>query len=191
MLTPHLCEQALAHFEARMRDTETFLEYGIGGSTLRALELGVKNVIVAESDPFWANKIKLLADRITQPYQNLHIVCVDFGEMGSWGTPLSPTLDTAKRYIEGVWDLASSLNLVPNTVLIDGRFRVACGCESILKCGKDTQILLDDAFRDSYINLREILEETSSHGRLLSFKRGDMLYSDVEECKKKNLMSVE
>jgi hypothetical protein len=188
-MKPHLDLQSLAYFERVLQSTDTYIEYGCGGSTIRAIELGVKNVIVAESDPFWANKIKALAEPILNSDQSLHIELIDFGKTAAWGNPIHITEDKALAYVESVWDKADELGLRPTVVLIDGRFRVSCGCESILRCSLGTLIMLDDAFRGDYLAFRECLPNFERHGRLLSFKKVDIVDNAVSECKTKHILS--
>ena len=188
-MDPHLDGIALAYFESVLQNTDTYIEYGCGGSTIRALELGVKNVIVAESDPFWADKVQNQAAEIMNAEQTLHIELTDFGTTAAWGTPIHVTEDKALAYVERVWDKADELGLRPTVVLIDGRFRVSCGCESILRCSLGTLIMLDDAFRGDYLAFRECLPNFERHGRLLSFKKVDIVDNAVRDCKKQHILS--
>jgi len=78
---------------------------------------------------------------------NLYLDHVDLGEVGAWGTPINiARYGDFWKYSVAPWKKATELNVVPDTVLIDGRFRVACFLYSLLSARVGTTIIFDDYF---------------------------------------------
>ena len=127
-------------------------EYGVGHSTLFVLEATSIPVISVETSQYWA---KHVMDRCVDA-ERLHVELVDVGEVGEYGRPL--TYDRRQNfaaYPRALW----SQPLLPDMVLIDGRFRVACFCQSVLAGRPGTRIVFDDyASRPIYHVVEEILD---------------------------------
>ena len=189
-MNPHLDAVALAYFESEIRNTDTYIEYGCGGSTVRAIELGVKNVIVAESDPFWVNKVKAVAEPILKSDQSLYIEYINFGCVEKWGTPTKVIKEKALAYVETVWDKAEQLYLVPNAVLIDGWFRVSAACETAIRGSLNTKVMFDDAFRKEYAPFRKVVADYEIKGRILTFDLHTYDLKTLLHCKESHILST-
>lgn len=143
------------------------LEYGSGGSTFVAAQ-GAGEVVSVENDPDWAL-------RMTTALENgglgvgARIHFADTGTVGDWGRPVH---DTAFRryhqYACDVWDRAWFKH--PDVILIDGRFRVACLINAILRATKPMTVLFDD-YRDrpGYHWVEGILKRREMVGRMAVF----------------------
>jgi len=169
-LKPHLCKEGLPYLVERLGDAETYVEYGSGGSTLLALELGVSNVIVAESDPGWVEKIREQAEDIVSGQQRLFVEYCDVGPVGPWGTPTTFTEDQARNYVSAVWDRVQMLGVRPDVVLIDGRFRVACFMQTLLKAQSHCEIIMDDYMRQEYFVVEDVCKLKKRIGRFGIFE---------------------
>jgi hypothetical protein len=119
------------------------LEFGMGGSTRRFLESGIARLDSVESDPAWLSamaketffKFFIRKKRLFPHYANI-------GPTRQHGLPCgSPNL-TWLRYHRQAWtDIdAKSLDLV----FIDGRFRLACACQTLLRCPQRPPIMIHD-----------------------------------------------
>jgi hypothetical protein len=144
------------------------LEYGSGGSTVLAAELG-KPVVSVESDSAWAKQMNaLLASR--HPNAQATVQHVNIGKTGKWGKPLRP--DGALNYHSypmSVWDSKGFHH--PDVILIDGRFRVACFCTTLLRLKKPATILFDDYNgRDRYQIVERLLKPIEQHERMAVFE---------------------
>jgi protein O-GlcNAc transferase len=120
---------------------ETILEYGSGGSTDLAASLG-KRVFSVESDRVWAQSMR---DYLNAAYPSAEVTThyVDIGRTKSWGRPVNgKRMADYHHYPLAIWDSAGFV--VPDVILIDGRFRVACLCAAILKIDRPTRVLFDD-----------------------------------------------
>ena len=69
------------------------------------------------------------------------------------------------------WEIARASNIVPDTVFIDGRFRVASFLYTLVAARAGTTILFDDYVkRPEYHVVEEFCRVESTHGRLAVFR---------------------
>jgi hypothetical protein len=145
-MPPPLSDQLIA----LMRKSSCYLEYGTGGSTVKAVKLGIPVILAVESDAIWLEAVRNKIDKLISGsrYQLMH---VDIGPTGAGGYPVSEAdWKNYWRYPLEVWESCWSKNLVPDLVLVDGRFRVACFLASILFGQAGCRILVDDYFDRPY-----------------------------------------
>ena len=146
------------------------LEYGSGGSTIYAGQSIADFIITTENDQEFLNDViahypkggpKLIANYVY------------VGETGLWGYPLNRDhIDKWHRYPVVPWEAAEENNLSPDTVIIDGRFRVACFLYSIGHAQRDTVIFWDDYVnRESYHVVEEIVKPVATYGRAAVFEK--------------------
>jgi hypothetical protein len=130
------------YFTNRLKYSKVYLEYGSGGSTLLAAEIGVQRLFSVESDRAWiGNLSKIVRER----FLNLAFIdhYIDIGKTGDWGFPLDS--ERARHwpdYARSIWMHAAFQS--PDLILIDGRFRVSCFLASVACCTTETTILFDD-----------------------------------------------
>ena len=144
------------------------LEYGSGGSTVLAAELG-KPVVSVESDRSWAKQMNgLLADR--HKGAEAAVRHVDIGKTGAWGKPFKT--DGALNYHSypmSVWDSEDFRQ--PDVILIDGRFRVACFCTTLLRLKQPATVLFDDyEDRERYHIVERLFKPVEKHDRIAVFE---------------------
>lgn len=140
---PGLTSNALAHFERRLAQARTYLEYGMGGTTVRAAEGGVTTVVAIESDPVWFDLVRHRTGVAGEGRR--HLLRADIGPTGEWGFPTDDTgWRNYSRYALEPWTLCHDQKIEPDLVLIDGRFRLACGLAALLHAKPGTCILFDD-----------------------------------------------
>ena len=143
---PWFDDEGTELFERLLGDSDLYIEYGSGGSTVLAASLG-KSFVSVESD---RRMSKDLQDRIGPSTESGRIVSVDIGATGAWGAPLMthPNDDRLERwshYVTAPWEQLQE-DVLPDLVLVDGRFRVACALYSLIKLHAKPQatILFDD-----------------------------------------------
>ena len=131
-----------ALLRAELLRATTVLEYGSGGSTFLALELGVEFILSVESDAAWAADIgKALGARY--PKDRFHIHHADIGPTGDWGSPRDASgLRNYPAYAAAPYDLPAFRQ--PDLVFVDGRFRTACFLSALLRCTRPFRLLFDD-----------------------------------------------
>jgi len=77
---------------------------------------------------------------------------IDCGELRDWGTPLTYEKRASfLRYAKSVW----LDNFNPDTVLIDGRFRVLCFLNSLKYADEGTRIIFDDYIDRPHYHIAE------------------------------------
>ena len=135
-----------------MKSSNYFLEYGSGGSTVLAFQLG-KPLISIDSD-----------------------IPVDIGLTGRWGTPFFkwPTRSRLRKwrnYPNAPWQIMESE--VPDLIMIDGRFRVCCALTTIKKMSHENYMMLIDdyAARPNYHVVERFAELEKMVGRMAVFRK--------------------
>ena len=140
-----------------MKTGNIYFEFGAGGSTNIASYYKIQTYSV-ESDPKWH---KLLKDNnITANYITVDLKGRFFGFPGN-GTDV----ENWKQYIQAY---KSEYNA--DIILIDGRFRVACGLDIFNKIRNDTIVLVHDyTNRKEYHILENYYLKMESWDTLASF----------------------
>jgi hypothetical protein len=169
---PCFDEAGLEFYLSCIRDSKIYLEYGSGGSTVQAAQF-VDVLVSVDSDPYFLGAVeKGLARRPGRA--DRHLIYSDIGLTGPWGTPVSRGLSKWRlakwrRYPESPWVIFRERGIEPDTILIDGRFRVACALESLSNLSRNSQTLL---LFDDYIN-RPYYHAIETCAKLI-FSRGRM-----------------
>jgi hypothetical protein len=100
-----------------------------------------------------------------------HFVHADIGPTKEWGVPVSAA-EWRKwhSYPLHVWDVGKKLGLVPDLVLIDGRFRLACFLATLLFAKAGCRIFFDDyAPRPQYQTAERFAAPATRTGRMAEF----------------------
>jgi hypothetical protein len=144
------------------------LEYGSGGSTLVAARLG-KKVVAIESDAQWADNMNAILESEGHS-QHARVVHKDIGATREWGKPKDNSgYKGFHRYPMAIWDNPDMD--APDVVLIDGRFRVACFCATIMRCQQPTLVLFDDyGDRPNYHIVERLAKPKEMIGRMAVFE---------------------
>jgi hypothetical protein len=142
-IRPHMSSAEIHCYERLLDHSEIVVEYGLGGSTLLALERpGIKKLISVDSDPRWVDKIchqPAVASAVSNG--TAKILHVDIGTVGNWGKPINKKkIDLWPKYPATPWEHVDRADLV----FVDGRFRVACILESALLAQPHTKIAVHD-----------------------------------------------
>ena len=119
------------------------LEFGAGGSSAFFAKKGVQQLISVESDREWINRMLLSNSTLREwakarRWSPFH---VEIGATGEWGFPLSHKPDVAwLNYHQFIWDAVDASKL--DFVLVDGRFRVACTLQLLLRTREKTPLIM-------------------------------------------------
>src|ERR1700722_847106 len=137
-----MSEAERVFFEQFLRCCTNYMEFGSGGSTIRALQTIASSgrVFTVDSNIDWLNKVKTSAgERETQ----LRCHYVDIGPTGDGGTPIDPSRSADFRnYFTEPWAYIDTDAV--DLYLIDGRFRVQCFIETARRCRGDAIVLVHD-----------------------------------------------
>lgn len=174
---PHLDPDALARWRAEMERTRVYLEYGSGGSTLAAISRA-EHVVTVESDAGFLSAVRRMVEEAPDRRATFAPLHVDIGRTEKWGRPLIEWASGARlakwrRYSALPWDYLEERSLKPDFVFVDGRFRVACALESLLRLpDAATPIMLDDyARRTRAYRAVHRFADTERVGRALILRR--------------------
>lgn len=130
---PHLLEGELPLFQREVSRAQSYLEFGMGGSTLFAATLGRKRIVSIDSDSSWVSTV---ADSIApfRKISKIDLIHCDIGPTGAWGAPVNhDMMANWPQYFQEPWRRFAAECAVPDLVYVDGRFRVACTLYSILR----------------------------------------------------------
>lgn len=161
-------QEETAFVKERYAEANAILEYGSGGSTILAAELGTPCHAV-ESDARWS---LMLTESLGERFggrSSAKVHYVDIGPTKEWGYPKNAQKwDQYWQYPLSVWN-APDLEQ-PDLVLIDGRMRAACFAAVLLNAKKKTTVLFDDyKQRTVYHGVERYVEPDLMVGRMAQF----------------------
>jgi len=146
---------------------------------LMAARAGVKQIVSVDSDNAWIEAVRAhpeIAPRCADGSTSL--LYADIGPVADWGRPADRSaIRQWSRYISAGWAEWARRESLPDLVLVDGRFRIAC-CLSValvtahLPASALPRILLHDVDekRAYYREALECLEQVEQVGTLLIMK---------------------
>lgn len=171
--SPSLDDETLAELKSCMRTAGSYLEYGTGGSTVLAAQLVSGPIYGVESDAKYLRAVKNAIAQFGRT--DIHLSHVNIGPVAQWGRPLIPwRLPSWEQYPKRPWH---DMHTPPDLILIDGRFRVACVLECLLRLPESWKgtILVDDyEGRPYYKVLESFVDRPEIIGRALKFGRGNI-----------------
>jgi hypothetical protein len=170
---PYFDKISLPYFLDKLQSCQYYLEFGSGGSTIYAAKLG-KNFTTVESDYFFLQAVRQKIDNSEFPrLGSRRYIHADIGLTKAWGVPVF-TQKTATRLAK--WKTYSDIplgdNYLPDLVLIDGRFRVACALKVVkyLANKADWLVMVDDYVdRDEYKEIERFATLYRIIGRMAVF----------------------
>ena len=138
-------------FKENIINASVYGEYGCGTSTIYASNNSSAEIISVETSEKWINKV-----RSEVRHENkLNIKFINVGMTSEWGYPISySNRKEFIKYIKFIWEQSK----LPDLILIDGRFRVACFLYSLMKAKKGTRIIFDDYNRKEYHVIEEYIK---------------------------------
>lgn len=160
--SPWMPARVAARLASLLGDSDTYLEYGVGGSTLLAARSGPGTLIGVDSDHRFLTAV---GGAIERAGKNIiwHPVHVDLGPTTYLGYP--KTLRVRRQW-SGYAIAPWQLGLSPDLVLIDGRFRLACALATAAHAAPGTLVVFDDyATRPWYWRAACYLDPVEKVGR--------------------------
>ena len=152
-------------FEQVAVTSEVYGEYGCGLSTKWVLANTSARVLSVDTSAVWVADVLSALD--TVELKRATISHVDLGSLGDWGWPNDySAANRFHEYTDRIWEQSLS----PDTVLIDGRFRVCCFLTSIRRAAPGTRIIFDDYVdRPRYHVVEKFIQRKQVHGRQCLF----------------------
>ncbi|RVT90210.1 hypothetical protein [Sphingomonas crocodyli] len=171
---PHFDPLSTEPFIDRLRSSKLYLEFGSGGSTVVAAQLGIETITV-ESDRWFGRAVQAKI----HPATTNTMLFIDLGLTRDWSYPVFKRQTPARRarwdeYTEAPRRHISKLGgRFPDLILVDGRFRMACAlvcAQEAHRLGQSTTICVDDyGDKDWYRPLEYSLGTPELVGRMAIF----------------------
>ena len=103
----------------------------------RVASRNTKQMFTVESDAAFLRAVRKRLKSIPEPHSQVTLIFVNIGLTEEWGIPVfkRPTRRRVARwrhYVAAPWEKLRTLGIEPDTILVDGRFRVACVLQSLL-----------------------------------------------------------
>lgn len=121
-----------ARLETELRKASAYFELGMGGSSLMAVRAGIEQMVSVDSDGAWVQAVAAhpeIAPRCADG--SVSILHADIGPVADWGRPADRSaVRKWSAYLSIGWAEWARRGTMPDLVLVDGRFRVAC-CLSV------------------------------------------------------------
>ena len=176
---PQLFEGDNSLFKSVLRSTKLYGEYGCGASTNWVLANTTADVRSVDTSRQWIDKV--LSDLDADTLRRASIYHVDLGEVGKWGRPRSyENRHHFHRYTDWIWEHGNR----PDTILIDGRFRVCCFLTCLRYADEGARLIFDDyTNRPHYHIVEKFVPREDACGRQCVFivpKRELIDCSDLE-----------
>lgn len=162
--------------EAELRAASAYFEFGMGGSSLLAVRAGIKEMVSIDSDGAWVDAVRAhpeIASRCAEG--SVSILHADIGPVADWGRPADRSaVRKWSAYLSTGWSEWARRGTLPDLVLVDGRFRVACCLSVAAACAhlppeNAPLVLLHDVDdkRAYYRDALEVLEQVDAVETLL------------------------
>lgn len=140
-LPVHMTSSERDALERFLDSASSYVEFGCGGSTVLACQKSLQFVVSLDSSHDWIAKTWRACQRNGKLVPQM--IFADIGPVGEWGRPVD---ESCKHrwpiYSAAVWDIPQAEDA--DFFLIDGRFRVACFLETILRCRADAVVAIHD-----------------------------------------------
>ena len=151
-------------FKDLLKNSKNYGEYGCGLSTEWVLNNTNANILSVDSSKEWIDKI---SSKNVEYKKRLKLQHIDLGKVENWGRPVGYEKSyNFINYFKWIW----TQDILPDTVLIDGRFRVCCFLTSIKYANENTKIIFDDYNNRPYYHVVEkFIKKEQTCGRQTLF----------------------
>lgn len=158
---------------AELARAASYFEFGMGGSTLMAARAGVRQIVSVDSDRAWVDAVRAhpeIAPRCADG--SMSLLHADIGPVTDWGRPADRSaVRKWSQYLSVGWTEWARRETLPDLVLVDGRFRVACCISIAVVCAQSSspRVLLHDVDdkRAHYRDALQFLEQIDQVETLL------------------------
>lgn len=162
-------------FKKYISQSKIYFEYGCGGSTyLASLCNNIEKIYTVDSDIEWLNKVQLHINKkkdITYIYNEMLTIPNTYGIPGKNATDIQK-IEYSNKFIK----------TLPNnvdTILIDGRFRVACALKLYPYINKNTIIIFDDfldrpCYHNIILNYFNLIDYTNDNSMAILQKKENL-----------------
>ena len=162
-IVPMMHKDEIKLFIKYLEKCTNYLEYGSGGSTIFALlHPNIKKIVTVETNKEWYQKIiqynvvRKGKDRIQMELIDLQCIWWKYVSWSNENNDITSVMND-NWYI--YQKIGTHMDFVPDLVLIDGRFRVACMLQLYDVVNEHSIILFDDYTSREQYNVVELFYE--------------------------------
>jgi hypothetical protein len=170
MLQPFMSHAERSHLISELNRCTGFIEFGMGGSTMLAVETSnIQKIVSVDSDAAWIAKLrKYEAIQQAERDGRLSLLWANIGPTAQWGAPADASLRSRwPNYSAAPFKLKTPADLI----LVDGRFRVACAVASTLERPAATVLIHDFWNRPHYHVTLSVFDVIPRVDTLVTLKR--------------------
>lgn len=121
-----------------------YLEYGVGESTVLAAQNSLQTIISVDSSEKSIEKAKTEIENSVYS-GNIHLLHANLGSTAIKGFPVDESMIKVwPQYYVAPWNKCMELKVLPDLILINGRFRTPCFFYSLLQCKVGSCILWNE-----------------------------------------------
>lgn len=180
---PHFdSPESTTWFLAQLEGSKLYLEYGTGGSTYQAARLGI-DFIAIDTDPYFLESVRAKIHAAGMERAGQLFLHADIGWTGTWGRPLGRVTNMRRELFRRASDPPPECSdgLLPDLVLIDGRFRVASALKvfNMLNGRTGWTVVLDDYADRAHYRAIEDYAEVKLVGRMAVIQSARPVPRDV------------
>lgn len=153
--------------EKLLEGKKYYLEFGCGGSTELALEMGCRKVVSVESSAEWIAQLSE-KPRIREALDVKRLIFerADLGPVSDWGFPAGPS--RIKNWPDYYLAPFIKHQIAYQFILIDGRFRKACAYASWAFMDDDAVVAVHDyVHRDGFSEIEKFFNVEGVAGSLV------------------------
>jgi len=163
-------------FKELMMTSINYFEFGSGGSTVYASN-HCQNVYSIESDKSWYENVVQNTNKTKCNVQCIHVDIET--KPNNWGYPGDNCSNDKKRLYSNMFTSITNYDKV-DTILIDGRFRVACALNILPYINSDTRVLFDDFLnrQHQYKIVLDYYNIVKSVDNMVLLQKKDNIYLD-------------
>jgi hypothetical protein len=141
-LAVHMAAEEQICFSLLLKSAQSYVEFGTGGSTVLAASVITQSIVAIDSSREWLDKVASSCTRAVTKVKP-RLVYADIGPTGEWGRPIDGScMERWGLYSTEIWKIDGADNA--DLYLVDGRFRVACFMETMMRCRADAIVVMHD-----------------------------------------------
>jgi hypothetical protein len=173
---PMMEEDEISALFLLMKSARTYFEFGTGGSLFLAAEAGVDESMSVDNAMRWVRTVREAAIVRRRLGSRARFVYVDTGGAASnLGRPRRNLGSSQREYFMRerypLYPLSLSLApFVPDLILVDGRFRVACALRALFSIPRTTLLIIHDYHRTGYHHVELFYDRLFQVRRLAVFR---------------------
>jgi hypothetical protein len=169
-LIPAMTTNEVVLLKSFYESADSYVEFGCGGSTFLAASTVKNHIITVDSDYTWLQKVQNSCDAAETQIRP-KICFVDIGPTRELGYPTDEiSREKWPSYHERVWSYPDADNA--DLYLVDGRFRVACAFQVLLRAKAQSILIVHDYIsRPHYHFIQPFVQEICRADDLAAFVR--------------------